>query len=143
MKKRKIFLGLFLAATAAVTLASCGKEKEDKKDTKTVETSTDVSTSTETSTSSTSTQTSTSTETSTSTSTVETYTVTYHSDHGTLPQPLTGVTKLPDPLPILTDSDYDFIGWSETEGGIETVDDGMAISSNVDLYAVWAVKTYL
>lgn len=142
MKKRKIFLGLFLAATAAVTLASCSKEKEDKKDTKTVETSADVSTSTETSTSTTtSAQTSTSTE--TATSTVETYTVTYHSDHGTLPQPLTGVTKLPDPLPILTDSDYDFIGWSETEGGIETVDDGMTISSNVDLYAVWALKTYL
>lgn len=74
---------------------------------------------------------------------VVSYTITYDSEHGTLPAAVT-VTVTNDTsyaltaneLPTLTEDGFTFDGWSLTEGG-EAVKIGDTISANTTLYALW------
>lgn len=74
---------------------------------------------------------------------VVSYTITYDSEHGTLPVAVT-VTVTNDTsyalteneLPTLTEDGFTFGGWSLTEGG-EAVKVGDTISANTTLYALW------
>ncbi len=72
-----------------------------------------------------------------------TYRIIYHNNgRGTAPEETVGVTSLPDQLPSMTYDDYDFLGWGIEKGSTEPVTPGTPISSNVDLYAIWSLKTY-
>ena len=72
-----------------------------------------------------------------------TYRIIYHNNgRGTAPNETVGVTSLPDQLPSMTYDDYDFLGWGIEKDSTEPVTPGTPISSNVDLYAIWSLKTY-
>ncbi len=120
MKKRRILLGLALAAAAVFSLTSCGD------DTKPADNGGSQVTPEQGGGSGTQTQ---------------KYSVTYHTEHGTAPTALSDVNALPTDLPTLTDADYNFGGWATTENGTTPVTGGTAITSNTDLYAIWTAKT--
>lgn len=57
--------------------------------------------------------------------------------HGTLPEDINNVTKIPFYLPKLTDDEYEFIGWYYDKDFTDKVILGEKIESNVTLYAKW------
>ena len=123
MKKKKILLGLALAAAAVFSLASCGddtKPADNGGSQVTPEQGGDNQGGGEAQT--------------------QKYSVTYHTTRGTAPATVADVTALPATLPTLTDDEYNFLGWSKTENGTTLVTAGSAISANTDLYAVWQEK---
>lgn len=71
-----------------------------------------------------------------------TYTVTYNiNGHGTQPAQVTGVTKLPNPLPVLTETGFIFGGWYKNSGLTTTAVAGSTITSNTTLYAKWTEES--
>lgn len=71
-----------------------------------------------------------------------TYTVTYNiNGHGTQPARVTGVTKLPNPLPVLTETGFIFGGWYKNSGLTTTAVAGSTITSNTTLYAKWTEES--
>lgn len=69
---------------------------------------------------------------------VVTYTVTYIiNGHGSQPSKVSGVTKLPNPLPTLTESGWTFGGWYTDSALTTKAVAGATLSSNVTLYAKW------
>lgn len=72
------------------------------------------------------------------TPTVTTYTVTYQiNGHGTQPSAVTGVTKLPSTLPVLSASGWTFNGWYTNSACTTAAVAGATISANTTLYAKW------
>lgn len=70
------------------------------------------------------------------------YSVTYYiNGHGTQPDNLTEQTNLPDKLPVLTETNFEFIGWYKDSEFKEIAVAGEALTSNVVLYAKWQYKT--
>lgn len=122
MKKKKILLGLALAAAAVFSLSACGEDKPAETTPGTSDTGENGTTPDGGGT------------------VTQKYTVTYHTTHGTAPATVADVTALPATLPTLTDDEYNFLGWSKTENGTTLVTAGSAISANTDLYAVWQEK---
>ena len=120
MKKRRILLGLALAAAAVFSLSACGDDKPAENTPDTTDNGGTGDNGGQTVT--------------------QKYTVIYHTAHGTAPASVADVTALPTTLPTLTDDEYDFVGWSATENGTELVTAGATISKNTDLYAVWLAK---
>ncbi|MCR5646654.1 MAG: InlB B-repeat-containing protein [Acholeplasmatales bacterium] len=121
MKKKKILLGLALAAAAVFSLSACGDDNETPADNGGSEVTPENGGGSGTQT--------------------QEYSVTYHTAHGTAPAALSDVNALPTDLPTLTDADYSFGGWATTENGTTPVTGGTAITSNTDLYAIWTAKT--
>ena len=73
----------------------------------------------------------------------DTYRVIYHNNgRGTVPDETSGVVSLPNPLPTMTDDEYEFMGWGLFDDSTEAVTPGTSISANIDLYAIWKLKTY-
>ena len=118
MKKKKILLGLALAAAAVFSLASCGDDTKPADNGGSQVTPEQGGGEAQT----------------------QKYSVTYHTTHGTAPAAVANVTTLPATLPTLTDAEYDFVGWAATENGTEVVTAGATITKNTDLYAVWLAK---
>ena len=118
MKKKKILLGLALAAAAVFSLASCGDDTKPADNGGSQVTPEQGGGETQT----------------------QKYSVTYHTTRGTAPAAVANVTALPATLPTLTDDEYNFLGWSKTENGTTLVTAGSAITANTDLYAVWQEK---
>ena len=114
MKKKKILLGLALAAAAVFSLASCGDDTKPADNGGSQVTPEQGGGEAQT----------------------QKYSVTYHTTRGTAPAAVANVTALPATLPTLTDDEYNFLGWSKTENGTTLVTAGSAISANTDLYAV-------
>ncbi len=119
MKKKKILLGLALAAAVVFSLSACDDANETPAGQSEVTPENGGGSGTQT----------------------QKYSVTYHTAHGTAPAALSDVNALPTDLPTLTDADYNFGGWATTENGTTPVTAGTAITSNTDLYAIWTVKT--
>ena len=74
-----------------------------------------------------------------------TYRITYHNNgHGEAPLEQTGKISLPNPLPTMTVDDYNFLGWGLSYDSTkeDAVSAGITISANVELYAIWELKTY-
>ncbi|MDE6242207.1 MAG: InlB B-repeat-containing protein [Anaeroplasmataceae bacterium] len=69
-----------------------------------------------------------------------TYTITYNvQGHGTAPASATG-TKLPDELPVLSETGYTFGGWYLDADCTEAAQAGAAITEDTTLYAQWTEK---
>lgn len=120
MKKKKILLGLALAAAAVFSLSACDDNETPANNSQSEVTPENGGGS--------DTQT-------------QKYSVTYHTTHGTAPATVADVTALPATLPTLTDDEYNFLGWSKTENGTELVTAGSELTANTDLYAVWQEKS--
>lgn len=118
MKKKKILLGLALAAAAVFSLASCGDDTKPADNGGSQVTPEQGGGEAQT----------------------QKYSVTYHTIRGTAPAAVSNVTALPATLPTLTDDEYNFLGWSKTENGTTLVTAGSAITVNTDLYAIWQEK---
>ena len=71
------------------------------------------------------------------------YSVTYvENGHGANQTDLTGQTALPNPLPTLSESGWDFGGWFTDNGTFETAAvAGAALSANATLYAKWTAAS--
>ncbi len=71
------------------------------------------------------------------------YRITYHNNgRGTTPPEKVGVKALPNPLPTMTVDGYEFIGWGLREDSNAAVVAGTKLNKNIDLYAIWELKTY-
>lgn len=69
------------------------------------------------------------------------YSVTYYiNGHGTKPNDLTEQTNLPDKLPVLTETNWEFDGWYKDTEFKEKAIAGEALTSNITLYAKWNYK---
>ncbi|MDE6656941.1 MAG: InlB B-repeat-containing protein, partial [Anaeroplasmataceae bacterium] len=69
------------------------------------------------------------------------YTITYQTNgHGTAPAKLSETKKLPNPLPVLTETGYDFGGWFTDKDFKTLAVAGTAIQANTTLYAKWTKK---
>ncbi|MDE6408497.1 MAG: InlB B-repeat-containing protein [Anaeroplasmataceae bacterium] len=69
-----------------------------------------------------------------------TYTITYDvQGHGTAPASVTG-TKLPDPLPVLSETGYTFGGWYLDANCTQAAEAGAEITEDTTLYAKWTEK---
>ena len=72
------------------------------------------------------------------TPTVTTYTVTYQiNGHGSQPASVTGVTKLPSTLPVLSATGWTFGGWYTNSACTTSAVAGATISADTTLYAKW------
>ena len=70
-----------------------------------------------------------------------TYTVTYNiNGHGSQPSAVSGVTKLPNPLPVLSANGYIFGGWYTTIALNTPAVAGASISADTTLYAKWTAE---
>lgn len=70
------------------------------------------------------------------------YTVTYEiNGHGVQPSSVSGVTTLPNPLPELTESGWNFDGWYTDSGFTTKAVAGATISANTTLYAKWVEQS--
>ncbi len=73
---------------------------------------------------------------------VNKYSITYYNNgHGTKPNDLTEQTNLPDTLPVLTETNWEFDGWYKDIEFKEKAIDGEALTSNITLYAKWNYKS--
>lgn len=69
------------------------------------------------------------------------YTVTFNNNgHGTTPNKVKNVTELPNPLPILSDLEWKFVGWYFDTGLTNEAKPGAEIKENTILYAKWIEK---
>lgn len=69
------------------------------------------------------------------------YTITYQTNgHGTVPAKINEVRKLPNPLPQLTETGYDFDGWYIDQDLKTPAVAGTSIQANTTLYAKWTKK---
>ncbi|MDE7106595.1 MAG: InlB B-repeat-containing protein, partial [Anaeroplasmataceae bacterium] len=69
------------------------------------------------------------------------YTITYQTNgHGTAPTKINEAKKLPNPLPVLTETGYEFDGWFTDKDFKTPAVAGTPIQANTTLYAKWTKK---
>ncbi|MDE6660485.1 MAG: InlB B-repeat-containing protein, partial [Anaeroplasmataceae bacterium] len=69
------------------------------------------------------------------------YTITYQvNGHGTAPAKINEGKKLPNPLPVLTETGYEFSGWYTDKDLKTPAVAGTVIQANTTLYAKWTKK---
>lgn len=70
-----------------------------------------------------------------------TYSITYHNNgHGTAPANVESATNLPNPLPTMSETGWNFDGWFTDEALSVAAVAGVALTANADLYAKWTEK---
>jgi uncharacterized repeat protein (TIGR02543 family) len=69
--------------------------------------------------------------------TIQTYSITFEENGGSVVADLTGQTELPNPLPTTTRSGYTFDGWYTNSGLTVAANPGATLTANVTLYAKW------
>lgn len=70
-----------------------------------------------------------------------TYSITYHNNgHGTAPTNVESATTLPNPLPTMSETGWNFDGWFTDEALSVAAVAGAALTANADLYAKWTEK---
>lgn len=69
--------------------------------------------------------------------TIQTYSITFEENGGSVVADLTGQTELPNPLPTTTRSGYTFDGWYTNSNLTAAANPGATLNSNITLYAKW------